>query len=537
MVRADSKPLLSLLILAAIVFVAAGLRLYRIDTVPPGLWFDEALNVADARAVAQGGGLKLVYADVFPREPMFVTILAGVARWIATDYVTYRYASVLIGLLTVVSLYFALRAWTDERTALIAAALLAILPWHAILSRLLFRSILLPLWMCWIVWAAERAKEKPGIAVSVTLGTLIGGGFYTYLSWYFMLPGILALLVYLYGPFGGKGSDSNKKIGGVACAIAAVVVALPLMIDYARFPDHLLSRPSAVSPFANAEGGSAIVVIATNFRDALGMFHFRGDTIPKFNIPGKPALNPILGIFFAIGLGGCASGAWRRSAGHCILLGWLVLGILPTVFSQTDSPHYLRTLVATPAMAGITAVGIAAPWRWMEAKYRDRAIRFVYPGAVLILMGVSLYWTSRDIFVRWAPSQEVWETFNSGQTQIGRSAAATPEGVTYWIPSYIRDHRSLRYIAPEDPKIRSYSNFSFLRADEDLEGPRRVVVTNHNNLYPLLERLVPTGRVFEAFETADGRTWALAYEIPVGALPPAGVVDSVEANYGIDIRW
>jgi hypothetical protein len=55
------------LVLAAILGLAAGLRLAHLDTVPPGLWFDEALNGQDAYAAWMKGDFKLVYPDEFPR--------------------------------------------------------------------------------------------------------------------------------------------------------------------------------------------------------------------------------------------------------------------------------------------------------------------------------------------------------------------------------------------------------------------------------------------------------------------------------------
>jgi len=43
---------------------------------PPGQWFDEGLNGIDAWATLHGGGPRLMYPDVFPREPLLVWILS-----------------------------------------------------------------------------------------------------------------------------------------------------------------------------------------------------------------------------------------------------------------------------------------------------------------------------------------------------------------------------------------------------------------------------------------------------------------------------
>ena len=92
-------------IAAAVVLGALVLRIVALDTIPPGLWFDEALNGRDAWRAAAHGEWHLLYPDVFPREPMFVTLLALALKVGGRTVESLRIAPVLIGTLAPLVLY------------------------------------------------------------------------------------------------------------------------------------------------------------------------------------------------------------------------------------------------------------------------------------------------------------------------------------------------------------------------------------------------------------------------------------------------
>lgn len=522
--------------LTATVAMALALRLPHLETVPPGLWFDEALNAQDALQAAVTGDFKLIYADVFPREPLFVSLLALAMKAGAASVASLRLVSVGLGLLTVLALYGALRAAGERGLALAAPAMLAVLRWHAVMSRLLFRTLLLPLWLTMLVWCAYAVRKNPTWSRTIGLGVLLGGGFYTYLSWYFMLPGVLALALWALWP--SLRSQNHRLMALSTFAVAAITVA-PLAWNYVQHPEHIVSRPRAVS-LGGEEGdlSAALDEIRKNALDVLGMFHLAGDHVPTVNLPGAPALDPVMGVFFAVGLGFGLWGCVRRRSLEMIILGWLVLGLAPTILTKTDSPNFLRTCVATPAVACLVALGWVRPMEWMLRRFSLAMLRPV----CVMLFGLAVLTSgllaSRDIYLRWARDERVWSSFNAAEAQVGRAARAAPAGVSFWIPESIRNHRTVRFLTRDLNSIHAYRNFAFLRPSPRVRGPRWVVVTVHNQLFPVLKELAPEGRYTDTFEWPNGVTWGLVYEIPEGRLPPPPLVDRAEARHPIDdISW
>ncbi len=56
--------------------MAAVFRLYLLDSLPPGLYYDEAFNGADVRSILSGESLPLFLAGNYGREPLFIYLQA-----------------------------------------------------------------------------------------------------------------------------------------------------------------------------------------------------------------------------------------------------------------------------------------------------------------------------------------------------------------------------------------------------------------------------------------------------------------------------
>ena len=433
------------LALGGILLLAGGLRLARLDSVPPGLWFDEALNGQDAARVwappEQGGGFKLVYPDEFPREPMYETLLALAVGAGGPRVAVLRTVSALVGLAAVLLLFGMLRREAGTGVALGAAAMLGVMRWHIIFSRLVFRTIILAPWLAGLVWAALAWRRRPSWARAAALGLMFGGGFYTYLAWYFMAP----LLVALAGWLGWEAWRRRLLTHvALAAAVGALVVA-PLAVHYAAHPADLMARPGAVSVFSQGPA-QAIRQVARNAAEAALMFHWRGDHVPKHNIPWRPALDTLQGLLMLAGLAVAVRRIVRGGAGRAlwlIVLGWIACGLLATVLTVTDSPNFLRTLCITPAVAALTGLGLATVAGGIARLTRRPAAGW---GLAVALVLVSAAWSGWDVYGQWARRPDVWQSFNGDMAGLARVAGELPEGDLVFVPAFLAGHRTFQFL-------------------------------------------------------------------------------------------
>ncbi len=331
-------------------------RVAGLDVFPPGLWMDEGLKGMDAwrtwHATRYGPatGPLWIYPDIFPREPLFVWIQSVAVTLGGPRVIVLRLTSVLIGCLACLAFFGLVRSLERERGArfaLVAAFVLCTLHWHAHFSRLIFRTNLVPLVACLLVWALSAARhranaDRTGVLPWIAAGLFLGLGFYTYLSWYFFLPVAAVWFWALAGggsqaqegdmgvPRGGTGvppmnavenhSQSQEEpltgetpvppqtvpplvvqppfvpprkrttfwtaLAGVL--IGAVLIVSPLVAHYLSSPGDLVGRPQAVSPLQKG-WKAGLQLMGRNALDVALMFSFRGDHVGKHNIPVETA--------------------------------------------------------------------------------------------------------------------------------------------------------------------------------------------------------------------------------------------------------
>jgi 4-amino-4-deoxy-L-arabinose transferase-like glycosyltransferase len=120
------------LALVATVLVAAGLRLWNLGLT--GLNSDEAVYAAQAAGIAGNPDLQ-PYFPVFRAHPMLFQTLLSVFFLDGVDDLTGRVLAALFGVATVVVVYLLGKLLYDRRVGLLAAALVALMPYHVVVSR------------------------------------------------------------------------------------------------------------------------------------------------------------------------------------------------------------------------------------------------------------------------------------------------------------------------------------------------------------------------------------------------------------------
>lgn len=539
---------------ALLVFLLAlVVRTAWLDQFPPGLWLDEGLKGVDAWHTLHAGdepatGFLLVYPALFPREPLLVWILSLVLSVLGPRVIVMRLTVALIGSLACVIFFRSVARVERDRglaPALAAAFVLATLHWHAHFSRMVFRTNFVPLFGALFAWsafavaafAARRGSTgwRPRLAW-LGLGALAGAGFYTYLSWYFFVP---VGLVWLWAAAGQEApADTGaarvswpRALGWFAAG--GLLVALPIWVHYARFPQHLLARPADISPFK--EGLAAgLRAMAGNLGDVLLMFNFRGDDRVVHNVPGSPILDPVWSLFFLAGLAATAHDALRAPVAGVrrravAWLAWLAFMSLPSVVSEDPSANMLRNLGATPAVAWLTARG------WFEAMRLARQLpgkaRRWAPWAVVALLVWGGGFQVWKLLVRHPREPEMQQKFSGQDLPLAQLCTPDPSGAPIFVHSAFRGGESYRFqfLTIGRADVRPLDLATALARDADGTPPRdhRILCTFFTaedwtmtaRLPNELQRLFPTGKFEPPPVVLYGRqTPGRIYRIPAQAL-------------------
>ncbi len=407
------------LLLAAITLLAALLRFYQLGVTPPGFQFDEAFNAIDAQQVLDGNRPLFLPANG-GREALYTYYQAALARLFGMSVYTLRMASALAGTVTVAASYLLFRRLLRRDSQLVAAfasLTLAVTLWHVHFSHYGIRVILMPLIFSGVFgffWLGlEGATRRARLAGFALSGLLLG------LAPWANPTGRLAPLALLLAAawlllrqperrrWGWDGPVGGLLISGAL----ALLVFLPLGLEFIRHPDFFFGHASEVSIFADrVSGGAWAPKLAENVLHVLGMFALYGDVEWAHGPAGRPIFDPLMGIVF---MGGGLIWLWRLRrtddedfAALSTLAAWTLVMLMPSVFSEA-APNYSRTLPSLPAV--FTAAGLGLAWLALRP-WRPAWVGAALAAGVVAMSGV---WSFYDYFVRFPQNTEVYYLFDA----------------------------------------------------------------------------------------------------------------------------
>lgn len=475
--RAPHK--LELFILLAIV-VAGGVLRAQAVAAAPGFWYDEALYALDALDVLRKPGWPVFFdTENHMREPLFMYVLALAFKFFGVSIEVARGTAAAIGTLTIPAVWLAARRLFGAREALLAAAFLAFLQWHVHFSSLCFRTILTPLLAALTLWSGARWVQGRALRDAALFGAILGGGAYTYLSWRLVPVLLLAFAAWWWWRGCGRKVDRAHRVatmrGAATAAAVALLVALPLLLNFLRHPEHFRGRTEEVS--LSDRGGSATALLLRQARDVALMPLLRGDHEPKHNLQGAPQFfqfwwwnvpgtvnvarwidaeanrtapdrhghgvplfDPLTGLLFYFGVGVCAVRAWRGDGAYAATLLLLAGGAAASVFSF-GAPNMLRMTIAIPAT--VCALSIGAWTLTDRLRLRHNIAAALATLAVLHFAAVQL----RRIEA-WPQNPQTAPRFNTELTNLARALRTVAQpGEPIVMPAQLAAAPSFRFAA------------------------------------------------------------------------------------------
>ncbi|MBN1286921.1 MAG: glycosyltransferase family 39 protein [Anaerolineae bacterium] len=450
-------------LLAAVLLVAALLRFHDLDAIPPGLTHDEADLGFYAAAVARGAPAHYEVPYGYAYEPFGQYSAGLLMRFLGASDYALRAHQTLYGLLIVGLIY----AWTRRafgwKAAASAALLAATLFWTVFTSRMALNSQPAPalfLLAAIALWRGFYPARKPTAAVNGAPGRAGGSPLRTTPQvgasrrdahaqdtpsklvrllrgknlWWLVFALAVALMLHIYE------------------AARAAWFALPafglylLVTDWPRVRRHgikfivalgagsALALPHLLDPGAwgrtEALGGAMASLLAgnpeplvRNVLEGLATLTFSGDTLITYNLPGRPVLGPLEGVFLYIGVFYCLINL-RRAACAFLLL-WLGFGLAPTLITGAYTST-LHSIAAQPVICILPAVGAMGLVRWMRGRGWRQEAAVISVIWVLVLAQVGLR-TAYDYFVEWGNKAETravyFHTLGAMTARIDHDAA------------------------------------------------------------------------------------------------------------------
>jgi 4-amino-4-deoxy-L-arabinose transferase-like glycosyltransferase len=386
----------------------------------------------------QTGHFAVFYPANFGREGLFINLqafsiflfrdLLQWSRW--PEPWMLRVVSALIGTLTLAAFYPLTRRLLSVRESLLALFFLATSFWHVAFSRVGFRVIAAPLFLCltfyFLLKFAARIDERFGVALifSALAGVACGAGLHTYIG-FRPLPALAVVVLYLAAR---RQRPARMAWAMAAFALGFFVFVYPLLQYFVSHPGSFLKRGDVIAVWNAREPLKAFLY---NCVETAQMFFLAGDANWRHNLAKAPQLSFLLAPCVLAGLIrltlDLSRSGFRRNRA-ALIFGLLFVTVLAPILGGEGAPHALRGLqMVVPLMI---AAGLGGAWI-----YRT----------LLRSLGARRAWCVAVVLLALSGSVETYKYF-------WRYARAPKLIGFFSVPAVEAGYR-LRTLPPETPKI------------------------------------------------------------------------------------
>lgn len=425
----------SRIVLLIIILIAAFLRFFQLGTNPPSLTWDEAAWGYNAYSLGIDGRdefgrfLPYDYLESFGdfKPPVYAYLDIIPVKLLGLNEFAVRFPSAILGTLTVLLTYFLTKRIFENSNSknslkipIVATALLAISPWHILLSRAAFEANVATFFIVFGVYAFLRGiQDKSKFLILSSVSFVLS--LYTFNTSRVFVPLLIIALAILYH----KKLLQIKRLS-ISAAIIGLIIILP-SINFLLSPQARL-RYQEVNIFSNVDivrtanreiendhnaWWSKIIhnrrifyarEYAKHYFDNLS-FNFlfiKGDGNPKFSTQDIGQMYIWELPFLLIG----TMMLFRlREKNWLIIPIWLVLGIIPAATAR-ETPHALRIETTLPTFQILVAYGIIYTFIFLK-KYQR-----IFASLLSLIIGLTFVYFLHVYFVLYP-----WEF--SGDWQYG----------------------------------------------------------------------------------------------------------------------
>jgi 4-amino-4-deoxy-L-arabinose transferase-like glycosyltransferase len=436
-------------------FVAAlTLRLVGLAQFPNLMLGDEGAMALEAGRILRGDLVNPFSTGWLAHPTLFFYLEAVALRLFGWNLFGARVMAALLGALGVPAVYALAKGMWGRPVAWISAFFLASWGLSLQLSRLGLNNSADPLFGALTLLGLHRGLVHGRRWGFVLAGLALGLGMYFYHGTRLLIP--LALLVLA---FGGARHLRKHWLGVLAFAMLALVVAGPLLVDFALSPGDSLHRHRAISiggTFYRQDleqeylitGDPLSLVMLRRLARSVFPFVLTRDA-GYFYTPQEPMLYVFSAVLFVVGAELALTHWWESR--YAVLLGWLGLTVLFGGFLLARPPQYQRYLIAAPAVCMLVGRGavtlirlFARLWNWRPVVYRG----IVMGVAIALLLVNSAYY-----FCVYAPSEAFGDRDSEIADRVARLMVALgPEYKPYFLGApYIAlgNFNSVRFLAPD----------------------------------------------------------------------------------------
>lgn len=432
------------ILLAIIIFLAAFLRFYRLDDIPPSLNWDEASAGYNAYTIANWGRdewnkfLPLVFTSFRDdKHPVHIYSTVPIVKFFGLSVFTARFTGALIGVLSIIVIFYLAKiTFQDYLIAFLAALFLAISPYHIHFSRGLWEVNFALFFFLLALLLFYYSLNRKSWLISISY-LCFGITILAYHSSKIVVPPLVLLLTIFYF------RDLKKLALSFYIGIFIFIIfVLLLFIDLrlaglaraqqTQFEQNDIEKTYIYQKTKNSALGLGEIFLVQYFAHFTPQYLFlSGDQSPRNSVKtfgefySIDALFIFLGFIYLLRI---------RSKITAIFFFWLLLAPIPASLAK-GAPSATRAIFMCGILNLIAAIGLGS-----MLNYFNKRIRITILLVVFILMIPQIF-SYLSYYFNVYPKKDAQE-WQYGMEQIVEFVKSHPE----YSVIYMTDIRSQPYI-------------------------------------------------------------------------------------------
>lgn len=418
-------------LLIGIIVIAALFRFYQLGTIAPSLTWDEVAWGYNAYSLSIDGKdefgrfLPYDYLESFGdfKPPMYAYLdILPVKLFGLTEFAV-RFPAAFFGVLTVLVAYFLTKRIFStspfaKQYALLTALLLAISPWHIMLSRAAFEANVATFFLVTGVWLFLEALHKRSWLLIISAICFVAA-MYTFNTARIVGPILVVGLAIMHR----KQLFELKKQVLIAAMTGLVLIlpAVPFLISpqaSLRFKEVNIFSDIEIILQTNQEiandNFSAFSKVLHNRRLVFGVEYVKhyfdnlspsflfvkGDGNPKFS---TQALGQLYIFELPFLIAGILFLFRNREKNWLLIPFWLLIGIIPAATAR-ETPHALRIETTLPMFQILVAYGLVQTFYRMKEKIVKFPLKKFSIVALILFAGFNIAYFIEEYFVHYSKS-------------------------------------------------------------------------------------------------------------------------------------
>lgn len=542
--------------LLLIILVAGILRFYALGSNPPSLNWDEIAFGYNAYSIGIDGKdefgkfMPVTFIESFGdfKPPVYAYLTVLSIKIFGLDAFAVRFPSAFLGTMTVLITYFlTLEIFgyypkKDKRIrilALLAALLLAISPWHIMLSRAAFEANVATFFIAIATWIFLYSVRRKSWLI------LLSAFFFALPIYTFNTPRVVLPIFLIILTLGFKKELLSIKKKVIVAAVFGAMLIFPT-VSFLLSPQASL-RFQEVNIFSDPEVVKTSNLEIANSEDALWakiiynrrMFysvsfvkhyldHFnpsflfvKGDVNPRFSTQDVGEFYMVEAIFLILG----TLFLFKRREGKWWLIpSWIIIGIIPAAIAR-ETPHALRIETTIPAFQILSAYGFYELLTFCSnSSFLSRfRLNLFVPGAILFLLFINFFYFIHGLALHYPReySQE-WQYGYEEAFKYAKSVENNYDEIyvteelgrpyifylfyTKYSPEKFREEAVINREALGFVHVNAFGKYRFTNNPPRLVKNKTLFITTPNQVFY-------NAKVIKTFNLLNGKPALVAFEI------------------------